>query len=135
MEFDQVSYKSLQKEIKYFLRDNTLIVEPDQNILQTLKLMKDQNRGCVLVVKTGQVLGIFTERDVLDKIARPGIDARDLQIGYLMTLSPEVLQDTDTLAFALNKMAVGGFRHVPIQRENGGFAVLSVRDVVQSFLS
>jgi rSAM/selenodomain-associated transferase 1 len=79
-----------------------------------LALMKDRRIGCVLVVDDGRVVGILTERDVLLKVAGTECDVRSATVAGFMTADPEVLGPEDSIAFALNKMSVGGFRHVPL---------------------
>jgi len=79
-----------------------------------LDLMKDRRIGCVLVVDDGRLAGIITERDVLMRVAGTTCDPRSASVAEFMTADPEVLRPQDSIAFALNKMSVGGFRHVPL---------------------
>ncbi|MCB0326331.1 MAG: CBS domain-containing protein [Bdellovibrionales bacterium] len=130
----KIHFESLTKTISEFLPKEALCVEPQSSVLDVVKAMRKKNRGCALIVEEDKLLGIFTQRDALEKVALPGVDAREIQIQYLMTLSPEVLEESDHLAFAINKMAVGNFRHVPIRKEDGSFSVVSVRDVIRSFV-
>ena len=66
----------------------------------------------MLVTEGGRVVGIFTERDALMKLAgRPSTDGA---IRDVMTTDPVVLRAADSVAVAIQKMAVGGFRHIPL---------------------
>jgi CBS domain-containing protein len=86
--------------------------------------------GAVLVLRGGQAVGIFTERDVLKRVVSEGADQRQ-PVASVMTPDPECLDLDDGVAFALNRMIVGGFRHVPIlDAEGRPLAVLSLREVV-----
>jgi CBS domain-containing protein len=81
-----------------------------------------------------KLIGIFTERDVLFRIVDKGRNPAALAIGEVMTPNPENLSSRATVAYVLNKMSVGGFRHVPVvDDEHRPVCVISVRDVV-SFL-
>jgi signal-transduction protein with cAMP-binding, CBS, and nucleotidyltransferase domain len=104
-------------------------------IREAIQLMLQRGIGAVLVVKDGRVVGIFTERDVLRRVAVSGIDlARPVK--DVMTPDPEALDLDDGIAFALNRMIVGGFRNVPIVDESGApLAVLSQREVVAYIVS
>jgi CBS domain-containing protein len=115
---------------KVSVRD-PIIVKPGTNVKKVIRQMKEKHIGCVLVVEKGNLVGIFTERDVLHKTSQPEMDLSDIEIDNVMTPSPEVLGEKDTIAFALNKMAMGNFRHVPIQREDGSIYALCVRDVLR----
>lgn len=104
-------------------------------IRAAIELMLEQGSSAVLVVKENRVVGIFTERDVLRRVAASGIDpARPVK--DVMTRDPEALRLDDGIAFALNRMVVGGFRNVPIVDASGApLAVLSQRDVVAYIVS
>lgn len=114
------------------MRDPVL-VKPSTSVRETLLQMKAKNLGCALVVDMARVVGIFTERDVLNRIAKPGFDLNGILVENVMTPTPEVLNETDPIAYALNKMAVGSYRHVPIHKADGTFAVFSVRDALKYF--
>ena len=77
--------------------------------------------------------GIFTERDVLHRLGKEEIDLDDIEIKNVMTPSPEVLKETDSIAFALNMMAMGNFRHVPVRTAEGKYSVFSVKDALRYF--
>jgi CBS domain-containing protein len=102
----------------------------DAPIRDALALMDEKRIGAVLVERESRAVGIFTERDVLRRVVLAGVDlARPLR--EVMTSDPETLGPDDGIAFALNKMIVGGYRHLPIVDEGGRpLAVLSLREVV-----
>ena len=88
--------------------------------------------GCVLVEQEGKLVGIFTERDVLAKVATTGIDIDRTTVESIMTAAPETLSLEDGIAFALNKMVVGGFRHIPlVDGANRPVGVIAMRNVVE----
>jgi CBS domain-containing protein len=87
--------------------------------------------GCVLIEDGGRLVGIFTERDVLTKIVGTSIDIDRSTVDELMTSDPETLRADDRVSYALNKMSVGGFRHVPLVDDEGRpVGVVSMRNVV-----
>jgi len=115
-----------------------LTFSPDSTVTDAMRAMQREHRGCVLVTDDGtqrsKLIGIFTERDVLFRIVDKGRNPAALAIGEVMTPNPENLSSRATVAYVLNKMSVGGFRHVPVvDDEHRPVCVISVRDVV-SFL-
>src|SRR5205814_1124531 len=75
---------------------------------------------CVLVVDAAGVLkGIFTERDLLNRVAGRGLDWAACKVADYMTAEPESLRADDRIVWALNLMAVGGYRHVPLTDAQG----------------
>ncbi len=88
--------------------------------------------GCVLVVDQERLVGVFTERDVLRKIAGQGIEPKTLPVRDVMTPDPECLTLDDSLAYALHHMSVGGFRHIPlIDSEGRPTGVIAMRAIVE----
>jgi CBS domain-containing protein len=68
----------------------------------------------VLVAQEGRLLGIFTQRDVLDKVADRFDQLKDRPVREVMTPDPLVVYETDNPATALSIMAEHGLRHVPV---------------------
>ncbi|HEY6547597.1 MAG TPA: CBS domain-containing protein [Vicinamibacteria bacterium] len=105
-------------------------VSESASIREAITLMVEQEIGALLVEREGRAVGIFTERDVLRRVVLRGLD-QARPVSEVMTRDPETLRLEDGIAFALNRMIVGGFRHVPIVDEGGRpQAVLSLREVV-----
>jgi len=107
-----------------------IIVDAKDSVVSAVNSMNERHIGSVLVQRDGKLVGIFTERDVLTRVAfRDG--NRDLKVESVMTRNPETLEAGETIAFALNKMSVGGFRHIPIVDGDGKpTGVVSVRNIV-----
>jgi len=107
-------------------------VNPHTSVEDAIALMKQHRFGCLLVEADRQLVGIFTERDVLTKVIGNGREPGALTVEEVMTPNPESLTLDDEIAWVLNLMAVGGFRHVPIVDDAGRpVAVFSVKDVVE----
>ena len=95
---------------------------------EAIARMHADSADCVLVTEGGRLVGIFTDRDAVLKVAGHAVDG--LKLGDVMTRDPVVLRQDDSIAVAIHKMAVGGFRHIPIL-DGGGLptGIVSARDV------
>ena len=111
--------------------DEPLIVSPDTPVKEVVRRMKTAPTGCVLVIEGSQLKGIFTEHDVLCKMTGRGATAGDTPVTELMSPNPETLRETDSIAAALNKMSLGRYRHLPFIKSDGGYAVASIKSVLQ----
>lgn len=109
-------------------------VPPTATVARAVELMRRRKASAVLVVERrrgkARVAGIFTERDLVDR-ALPARGWARAPVRRFMTPDPETLRAADPVAYALQKMSVGRFRHVPVTDEAGRPAgVVSIRDVV-----
>ena len=90
-------------------------VEMGTPISEVIDLMQQGGFGCVLVVNVQERLtGIITERDLLVHIDEVRANPDTVRVDDIMTPSPESLRPTDSMAFALNLMHLGHFRHIPL---------------------
>ena len=105
------------------------VVSPTNSVREVIAAMKGDPMGAVAVVDSGKVVGIFTDRDVLKKVAANS-NALDEPVARYMTHDPVVLREDDTMAYALNKMGDGGFRHIPVVRNGDLIGMLSGRDIM-----
>lgn len=109
-----------------------VVLKVDDSVLKAIRLMKKFRLGSVLVVQNGELVGIFTEKDLLVKTT--GSDApRDLskiELREVMTLHPQALEEDDTIAHALHLMSVGEYRHVPILRDGSPIGFVSIRGIL-----
>lgn len=109
-------------------------VSEDSPVIDVLELMRREGVGCVLVTREARLVGIFTERDALLKLA--GRDLVGISIGQVMTPDPVVLRGSDNAAVAIHKMAVGAFRHVPLVEDGGRpTGVVSSRDLFRHIVA
>lgn len=109
--------------------EQPLDVSPGDPVALAIHVMQQHRIGCVLVEEGDKLVGILTERDVLLKAAGENVDLNALAVRQIMTPDPVILRDEDTIAVALHKMSVGGFRHIPLVTNGRPPRVISIRDV------
>ena len=103
-----------------------------ENVGRAFDAMSREAHDCVLIVDDGALAGIFTSRDFLNRVAALRKDPQQVELGDVMTKSPRTLRPRDGVAFAINWMAVEGFRNVPIVDDDGAIlGVLTVWDVMR----
>ena len=101
-------------------------------VSRAFEAMSRAAHDCVLIVEGNVLVGIFTSRDFLNRVAAVRRDPRDVLLGDVMTPAPKTLRPRDGVAFAINWMALEGFRNVPIVDDDGRIqGVLTVWDVMR----
>jgi CBS domain-containing protein len=111
-----------------------ITVAPDMPIHRVLQLLVVRDISCVLVADGLSLVGLFTQRDVLDKVAIEYEAVKDRPVSEIMTKNPIVVYDTDSSAKALCVMATGGYRHVPVLDENENIVGVVSPQRVAAFL-
>jgi CBS domain-containing protein len=98
-------------------------------VREALAVLAKEPTGAVAVIEDGRAIGIFTERDVLKRVAQLP-ERLALPVTEVMTPDPVILRESDTIATALNKMGSGGFRHMPLASAEGLVGIVTARDVL-----
>jgi CBS domain-containing protein len=103
-----------------------------ERVTSAFDLMSREAHDCVLVTRGGELAGIFTSRDFLNRIAAVRGDPGALTLAEVMTAAPRTLRPRDSVAFAINWMAIEGFRNVPIVDDHGRLlGALTIWDVMR----
>jgi signal-transduction protein with cAMP-binding, CBS, and nucleotidyltransferase domain len=103
------------------------MIAPTTPVTEAIREMHEANTDCLLVTDGGMLIGIFTDRDAVVKVAGKVADAFDVR--DFMTPDPVVLRPEDTIAVAIHKMAIGEFRHIPVVDGGRPIGVVSAADV------
>jgi CBS domain-containing protein len=88
-------------------------------VREAIALMRDKALSCVLVVDQGQLVGVFTERDVVTQVAATPLEVNTVPLRDVMRPDPDCLRLDDTLMDVLHQMHLGDYRHVPVVDEQG----------------
>jgi len=106
-------------------------VSPDALVSEVIKQMKAARLGCALVLEGGKLVGIFTERDLLNKLTGKNAKPDNTKVKELMSANPEILSETDSVATAVNQMSMGRYRHIPVRKADGSYSVTSIKHVLK----
>ena len=129
---DRVERSLMETPVSALKLRTPVTVPQTATVGQAIQAMLAHNVGALLIVDAaGRLLGIFSERDLLTKVAGTQADYAERAVREFMTTGPEAVDEDDTLAFALHKMDVGGYRHVPLVKDGQPVGVLSVRDMLR----
>jgi CBS domain-containing protein len=96
------------------------------------RMLARRQAGVLVVDADGRLTGIFTERDVLTRVAGPRRDPEKTPLAEVMTRDPEALTAGDRIAFAVHCMSVAGYRTVPLVDADGRpLGVVTVNHVIR----
>jgi CBS domain-containing protein len=107
-----------------------LQVKPEQTVADAVALMRKERVGCVLICEHGQLIGIFTERDLTRRVLAEH-KSLSVPISAVMTADPVVVQPNQAIGLAVKLMEEGGYRHLPVvDARRKALGVLSVKRIV-----
>jgi CBS domain-containing protein len=129
---NRVERSLMEDPVRVLKPNRPVTIKPHTTVREALRVMLDQNLGALLVIdESNNLLGIFSERDLLKRVAALPDPHADLYVRDFMTANPETVTLDDSLAFALHKMDGGGYRHLPVLHEGKPSGVISVRDMLR----
>ena len=108
-------------------------VTGEQTVEVVCGLLSGNRIGAVVVLDAGgELCGIFTERDVVNALAREGTDAFSRPVSTYMTRDVETVGRDATVASVMARMTAGRFRHMPVVKHQRLVGVVSIGDVVKN---
>ena len=112
-------------------QEKFIVLNEKASLREVIDNLQRFHIGCVLLENDNIISGIFTERDIVQNIVGNRHNLEETRIVDFMTKSPDTLYREDPIAFALNKMISGGYRHIPIVDENEKpIGVIAMQDII-----
>ncbi len=109
-----------------------LFTTPDASVQEVAKQMAARHVAAILVVEDGVLKGVFTERDLLQRVVAVGLDTVNTSISQVMTPDPISLDARRPGFEAVRSMHEEGIRHIVVTGLTGGYGVVSMRDFLGS---
>jgi CBS domain-containing protein len=121
----------MERTIRDIIKNQCPITAPaNMSVRQAASVMKQQRIGAMMVVESGVLVGIFTERDALNGVVAEGRDPQTTTLAEVMTHNPQTVSPEASFTAALELMHEGRFRHVPVVDHGVPVGMISVRDAM-----
>lgn len=118
-----------RKIVPDVVRNQTLLKLPaNASVREAARQMAERHVGAALVVRGEALEGIFTERDLLNRVVARGLDIDKTPLSQVMTGNPATITSDSSAMAALRRMHDGGFRHLPVVDGARLVAIVSLRD-------
>ena len=120
------------RTLRQVVQGQTVVSAPaDTTVRAAAITMASHKIGAILVVDNqGRLAGLFTERDVLNRVVAQGLDPDGTQLSSVMTSVLQTASPDKPLAHALHMMFEGGFRHVPVVEDGRPVGMVSARNAL-----
>jgi CBS domain-containing protein len=111
---------------------NVVTIEPNTNVLIAAKLLAERRIGALVVTGPDhRVVGIVSERDIVQRLAAQGPAALELPLTEVMTRKVMTCTPADTISSVMERMTEGKFRHLPVVEQGRLTGIVSIGDVVK----
>jgi len=111
----------------------TYQAELGHTVLETVRAMVEHNIGAVPVIHSGELVGIFSERDLMRRVVAEGRDPRSTCMAEVMTDDPLAVGIGEDLETCMTLMRRHGFRHLPVCHEGHLIGIVSLRDILLAY--
>lgn len=119
------------RTIRDIVKNQTPVTAPPSMMVRmAATIMKERHVGAMMVVDQGQLVGVFTERDALNRVVAEGRDAMTTTLAEVMTHAPQTLGPDAAFSSALELMHDNRFRQVPVVENGRPIGIISVRDAM-----
>jgi CBS domain-containing protein len=111
-------------------RKKLLTAPPDTTVSMAAKLMAGRKVGAVMVVAEQKLVGIFTERDAVNRVIAQDRDVQTTPLAEVMTADPVTVGPDKSFGYALLMMHENGFRHLPVMEDGKLVGIVSARNAL-----
>ena len=120
------------RTLRQVVQGQTVVSAPADTTVRAAAITMARHKiGAILVVDDqGRLAGLFTERDVLNRVVAQGLDPDSTQLSTVMTAELQTASPDKPLAHALHMMFEGGFRHVPVVEDGRPIGMVSARNAL-----
>lgn len=110
-------------------------IDPNASVFEGLEMMAEKNISGLLIVVSGALVGIFTERDYARKLILKGRFSKDTKISDLMTSNVLYVQPNNTIQDCMKLMTDKRIRHLPVLEDGQLVGILTIGDLVKQIIS
>ena len=105
-------------------------IDADASVLEAARFMMEHNIGALPVLRNGELAGIFSERDIMNRVVAIGRMPGTTKVSEVMTANPKSVNINETVENSLFLMREFGFRHLPIVDGKQLKGLVSLRDLL-----
>ena len=103
----------------------------EDTVAGTVRRMADLHVGAILVFRGEELCGVFSERDLLNRVVLAGLDPNCTPVGQVMSTNLATVDEMAKAEEAMEQMSAHGCRHLPVMRGPKVVGFLSMRDLMQ----
>ncbi|NJE04804.1 CBS domain-containing protein [Thermococcus sp. M36] len=112
------------------VKRKAVIVKPDDTVHRVARILSKNKVGSAVVVKGDEIVGIITDRDILDKVVARGRDPKEVKVEEVMTKKPVTIEDDYDISDAIDRMMEKGIRRLLVTRLGRPIGFVTAADLL-----
>ncbi|WP_258084109.1 CBS domain-containing protein [Thermococcus thermotolerans] len=112
------------------VKRKAVIVKPDDTVHRVARILSKNKVGSAVVVKGDEIVGIITDRDILDKVVARGRDPKEVKVEEVMTKKPITIEDDYDISDAIDRMMEKGIRRLLVTRLGKPIGFVTAADLL-----
>ncbi len=107
------------------------MLSPRDSIAAAIANFKAARLECILIGDEKRLYGMISERDIIQNVVLTSIDRDRMAVSSIMRPIYEIMDETNSLGDVINILSISGHRHVPIRLKDGGFGLVTIRQILR----
>ena len=112
------------------VKRKAVIVKPNDSVHKVARILSKNKVGSAVVVENDEIVGIITDRDILDKVVAKGRDPKSVKVKEVMTQNPVTIEDDYDIGDAIDKMMDRGIRRLLVTRLGKPIGFVTAADLL-----
>ena len=121
--------------VSQVVKRKAIIVKPSDTVHRVARVLARNKVGSAVVVKKDEIVGIITDRDILDKVVAKGKDPKKVKVEEIMTKNPITIEDDYTIQDAIDRMMDKGIRRLLVTRVGKPIGFVTAADLLSALNS
>jgi CBS domain-containing protein len=120
-------------KVKDFMNKSISSIDAEDSVYEASKMMTEDKRGYLIVLKRDQILGIVTEKDLVRKVMASGGDPSKVRISEVMSTPLIVVDPDETIENAVKILAENKIRRLPVMKTGILYGIFGDRELAEHF--
>jgi CBS domain-containing protein len=121
--------------IESMMNRDVVVIRSQDPVVEAARAMRDHGLGALVVIEKGKMVGLFSERDLMNRVVAEGKDPATVPVGEVCTHNPVTAKSTASVQDCYRLLKEHRFRHLPICGEDGEpVGIVSSRDFLRSLM-
>ncbi|UCD14091.1 MAG: CBS domain-containing protein [Thermoplasmatales archaeon] len=118
--------------VSEIMSKEVVTVENDKTVFDACKIYRDRGVGSLVVMKEGFVIGILTERDIIERVIVDHRDPKETKVEEIMSKNVQTVHASTSVEKAVEIMRDHKIKKLPVILNNNIFGIITITDIANA---